>query len=58
MVLILLFITETEELLQTTNVNQKSNHYDSNNFNKMPLVINGNSSSSLIDDKTTIHLGT
>ncbi|XP_070507277.1 DCN1-like protein 3 isoform X2 [Chironomus tepperi] len=42
-----------EELLQTTNLNNKTNHYDSNNFNKMPLVINGNSSSSLIDDKTT-----
>lgn len=49
------YFVETEELMQATNLNHKLNHYDTNNFNKMPLVINGTSSCSIIDDKTVIH---
>jgi hypothetical protein len=51
--------TETEELLQTTNLhNTKISHYDSSNYKK-PLVINGkaNSNCNIIDDKTLIQSG-
>lgn len=53
------FFVETEELLQTINLqNSKTNHFDSINCKKS-LVINGsaNSNCSLIDDKQTIQSG-
>lgn len=56
-IIFLLFICkkkslETEELLQTNLQNIKSSHYDSKNFNKKLLVMNGGgATSNFIDEK-------